>query len=102
MKIRAITYFFNPEFPLNDDKLRAADEFLCKAKSAYQNAGYEVQTTRLATPSFVRILADVEKTPSLAFQLASAMETMDAEYASLGPALPESPRSYEIIPIMTR
>ena len=98
MKIRAITYFFNPEFPLNEAKLRTADDFLRNAKTAYQDAGYEVQTTRLATPSFTQILDDVDKTPALAFQLASAMDTMDAEYASLGPALPEQPRSYEIIP----
>jgi len=98
MKIRAITYFFNPGFPLNEAKLRAADDFLHAAKTAYQDAGYEVQTTRLATPSFTRILADVDQTPALAFQLASAMDSMDAEYASLGPALPEHPRSYEIIP----
>jgi len=99
MKIRSITYFFNPGFPLDEVKLRAADEFLLTARSAYQDAGYEVQTTRLATPSFTKILSgDVEKTPALAFQLASAMETMDAGYASLGPALPEFPESYAILP----
>jgi len=99
MKIRSITYFFNPGFPLDEAKLRAADEFLLTARSAYQDAGYEVQTTRLATPSFTKILAgDVEKTPTLAFQLASAMKTMDAGYASLGPALPEVPESYAILP----
>lgn len=99
MKIRSITYFFNPGFPLNEGKLRTADEFLRSAKSAYQDAGYEVQTTRLATPSFTKILAgDVEQTPALTFQLASAMETMDAGYASLGPALPEFPESYAILP----
>ncbi len=99
MKIRSITYFFNPEFPLNEEKLRTADDFLRAAKAAYQDAGYEIQTTRLATPSFTKILAgDVDKTPTLAFQLASAMETMDAGYASLGPALPEFPESYAILP----
>ncbi|MCP4143097.1 MAG: DUF711 family protein [Chloroflexi bacterium] len=100
MKIRSITYFFNPGFPLDENKLRAADDFLRNAKTAYQNAGYEVQTTRLATPSFIKILGEsnLDKTPALANQLASAMETMDAEYASLGPALPEYPRSYEMIP----
>ena len=99
MKIRSITYFLNPGFPLNEEKLRAADDFLRAAKSAYQDAGYEIQTTRLATPSFTKILAgDVGKTPALAFQLASAMETMDAGYASLGPALPELPESYAILP----
>ncbi len=100
MKIRSITYFFNPCWPLDASKLRAADDFLRAAKSAYQNAGYEVQTTRLATPSFTRILGEshLDETPALAFQLASAMDSMDVEYASLGPALPEMPRSYAIIP----
>lgn len=99
MKIRSITYFFNPGFPLNENKLRTADDFLRTAKAAYQDAGYEVQTTRLATPSFVKILAgNVEKAPALAFQLASAISTMDAAYASLGPALPKYPHSYEILP----
>ena len=100
MKIRSITYFFNPGFPLDESKLRVADDFLRTAKAAYQDAGYEVQTTRLATPSFTRILGEsrLDETPALANQLASAMQNMDAEYASLGPALPEMPRSYEIIP----
>ncbi len=99
MKIRSITYFFNPGFPLNDAKLREADHFLRSARSAYQDAGHEVQTTRLATPSFTQILAgDVKKTPTLAFQLGAAMETMDAGYASLGPALPEFPESYAVLP----
>lgn len=99
MKIRSITYFFNPGFPLQDEKLRAADDFLRTARAAYQDAGYDVQTTRLATPPFTRILdGAIDKTPTLAFQLASAMETMAAGYASLGPALPAFPASYEILP----
>ncbi len=100
MKIRSITYFFNPGWPLDEGKLRAADDFLRSARTAYQDAGYDVQTTRLATPSFTQILGEgkLDKTPALANQLASAMESMDAEYASLGPALPDLPRSYEVIP----
>ena len=99
MKIRSITYFFNPGFPLDETKLRVADDFLRTARAAYQDAGYEVQTTLLATPSFTQILdGAIDKTPTLALQLASAMETMDAGYASLGPALPAFPRSYEILP----
>mgnify|MGYP002713127360 CR=1 FL=1 len=99
MKIRSITYFFNPGFPLEDEKLRAADDFLGTARTAYQDAGYDVQTTRLATPSFTQILdGAIDRTPTLARQLGSAMETMDAGYASLGPALPAFPESYEILP----
>ena len=94
MKIRSITYFFNPGFPLDNTKLRTADDFLRTARIAYQDAGYEVQTTRLATPSFTLILdGAIDKTPTLAHQLASSMEIMDAGYASLGPALPEFPQS---------
>ena len=100
MKIRSITYFLNPGFPLDEDKLDAADKFLRVAKNAYQDAGYEVQTTRLSTPSFTKILGEyrLDALPMLAHQLASAMDIMDAEYASLGPALSAFPRSYELIP----
>ncbi len=98
MKIRSITYFFNPHFPLDPKKLHDADTFLRAAKSAYTDAGYEVQTTRLATPSFTQIVDDIAQTPVLASELASALENMDAEYASLGPALPNLPQSYAIIP----
>jgi len=100
MKIRSITYFFNPGWPLDESKFGMADDFLCSARAAYQDAGYEVQTTRLATPSFTQILGEnkLDETPALANQFASAMQSMDAEYASLGPALPDMPQSYEIIP----
>ncbi|MCF6277456.1 MAG: DUF711 family protein [Anaerolineales bacterium] len=100
MKIRSITYFFNPGFPLDRGKLRRANDFLRTAQTAYRNAGYDVQTTRLATPSFTKILGEsrLGETPALANQFASAMEDMVVEYASLGPALMEFPASYSIIP----
>ena len=52
MKIRSITYFINPEYPLNIEKLRSAGEFMKVAKNAYIEKGYEVQTVRLATVPF--------------------------------------------------
>ena len=48
MKIRSITYFMNVGWPLKDDKLQEAGIFLSTARSAFENAGYEVQTTRIA------------------------------------------------------
>ena len=42
MKIRSITYFCNPGYPLKENILREAGDFLSKAKSAYEAAGYEV------------------------------------------------------------
>src|SRR5215211_4706176 len=100
MKIRSITYFCNPKYPLDEKILREAGQFLSEAKSAYETAGYEVQTTRLATIPFSQLLGEqnVNKLPMLARELAIQIQQVEIAYASLGPALPEMPRSYEVIP----
>ncbi len=100
MKIRSITYFCNPQYPPDENILRAAGDFLAQAKSAYQAAGYEVQTTRLATNPFPKLLDEkqVDHLPKLAEQFTKAIREVGIAYASLGPALPEMPRSYDLIP----
>lgn len=99
MKIRSITYFFNPGWPLDENKFQAAGKFLAKAKSAFEVGGYEVQTTRLATTPFPHLLKNnIEETPKLAEAVEALLPAIGVEYAALGPALPDNPRSYEIIP----
>lgn len=100
MKIRSITYFCNLKYPLDNKILQKAGQFLSEAKSAYEAAGYEVQTTRLATIPFPRLLGekDINYLPKLAKELVDAIQQAGVAYASLGPALPEMPRSYEILP----
>jgi len=100
MKIRSITYFCNPRFPLDEKIVQAAGAFLAEAKSAYEAAGYEVQTVRLATIPFPKLLGgeNIDKLPSLTGQLADLAKQLNIGYFSLGPALPEIPRSYEVIP----
>ena len=99
MKIRSITYFCNPGWPLNEALLRQAGEFLVQAKSAYEAAGYEVQTTRLATIPFPKLLnGNVDLTPTLAQQLSKLLPQIGIAYASLGPALTDFPDSYAVIP----
>ena len=100
MKIRSITYFSNPKYPLDEKVLQKAGKFLAEAKSTYEAAGYEVQTTRLATIPFPTLLGEknINELPKLAEALASAIQQVGLAYASLGPALPEMPRSYEVIP----
>ncbi len=99
MKIRSITYFCNPGWPLEEKKLRTAGAFLAEAKSAFEAEGYEVQTTRLATIPFPRLLAGkVDETPLLARTLSQLLPEMGIAYAALGPALPESAASYAVIP----
>ena len=100
MKIRSITYFCNPKYPLEEKILQKAGKFLADAKSAYEAAGYEVQTVRLATIPFPKLLGDdnISKLMELTNQIAGIAEGHGVSYISLGPALPESPRSYEAIP----
>ena len=100
MKIRSITYFCNPRYPLDEQVLRAAGEFLSRAKRAYQSAGYEVQTMRLATIPFPELLGQVHlnELSRFAQQLEKILAQIDVGYGSLGPALPEMPRTYQSIP----
>lgn len=100
MKIRSITYFCNPGWPLEEKKLRAAGAFLAEAKAAFEAEGYEVQTTRLATLPFPRLLGaeNISEMPRLAEALSRLLPEVGVAYASLGPALPEFPASYAVIP----
>lgn len=100
MKIRSITYFCNPRYPLHENVLHKAGQFLSEARSTYEAAGYEVQTVRLATVPFPELLgsANVGKLPKLASEIDEVAQQLKIGYVSLGPALPEIPRSYEMIP----
>jgi len=100
MKIRSITYFLNPKWPLDEDRLRQAGEFIAAARPAIQAAGYTVQTMRLATVPFLQLISPVEAGGllQLALSLESAARGLGYDYVSLGPALPEAPASYAWIP----
>lgn len=98
MKIRSITYFCNPGWPLDEKRLRLAGDFLTEAKAAFEQAGYEVQTTRLATIPFPNLLDKLDETPELARTLSQILPEIGIAYAALGPALPKHPESYAVIP----
>lgn len=100
MKIRSITYFCNPGWPLNEKKLQAAGTFLAEAQTNFEAAGYEVQTTRLATIPFPLLLgADkIFETPRLAAKLSQLMPELGIAYAALGPAVPGILDSYRVLP----
>ena len=100
MKIRSITYFCNPKYPPDEKVLKDAGVFLAEAKSAYEAGGYEVQTVRLATIPFPKLLGEenIDRLPELALRIDTIAQELNIDYVSLGPALPEMPRSYEVIP----
>jgi hypothetical protein len=100
MKIRSITYFLNPKSPLSEDRLHQAGEFIAAARLAIEAAGYSVQTARLATVPFSQLLPSNE--PGSLLRYAQALESvaqgLGYDYVSLGPALPDDPASYTLIP----
>ncbi len=100
MKIRSITCFINPGWPLDDALLRRAGDFIASARQAYTALGYELQTARLATAPFPHLLAgrDPGELVSLAVALERAASSLGLEYVSLGPALPDDLDYYSVIP----
>ena len=100
MKIRSITYFCNPGWPLDESEIEWAGKFLADATAAYKAAGFEVESTRLATVPFLQMLgADkIDETPRLAEQVAAAIQSAGIAYAALGPAQPEVLESFAVIP----
>jgi uncharacterized protein (UPF0210 family) len=102
MKIRSITCFYDPSARYALRTLGQLGRFARAARLRFEATGFAVQTTRLAAPPFPRL------TPTCcdqsAVQLAQSLESQAAaegfDYLSLGPALPEYPQSYALIPEM--
>ena len=99
MKIRSITYFSNIGWPIKEEKLNEAGLFLFTARNEFEKAGFEVQTTRLATTPFPTILGTdlIGLLPRMAQKLDGMLAAHSIDFASLGPAMYEVPESYELI-----
>ena len=100
MKIRTITSFFNPADPQPEHTLDRIAEMTRAAVEEFNQAGFEVQSTRLATtpfPQFFTSLAEDKAVPQ-AQSLETSASSRGFTYLSLGPALPQFPQSYELIP----
>ena len=100
MKIRSVTCFYDPSVRDADQHLLQLGRLAAAARHAFGEAGYEVQTTRLATipfPCTVPTCCD-ESVVRLAVQLEREAKEQGFDYLSLGPALPEEPNSYRLIP----
>jgi uncharacterized protein len=99
VRIRSLTYFANPGFPLNVQRVADAGDMLTRARHAIQNIGYEVQTLRMATPPFPRILAGkFQQAAEWAHALAESASSWGIDFVSVGPALPDDPESFAVLP----
>ncbi len=97
MKVRSITLFANPGYPPNRLLLDQLGIFARHAKSAFSQAGIIVETIRLATPPFPQWLPQ-RNIVQLVQELSIEASAVGMDYLSLGPALPEFPESFALIP----
>lgn len=99
MQIRSITTFIHPRWPISELVLQKAGIFARQAKEVFSNAGFPVQTVRLATPPFHEFLFLEEKENAITkIEVLAHSEGFD--YVSMGPAATATPESYGAIPDM--
>jgi uncharacterized protein (UPF0210 family) len=100
MKIRSITSFVNPGWPMDQSVLQPAGEFMAVARLAFEAAGFEVQTVRLAVPPFPELLPDSQTDTVIDYarQLETTAASLGFNYVSMGPALIDTPESFAVIP----
>ena len=95
MKIRAITLFSPLNWPFDLNAIKSASRFLNFARQQIEEAGFEVQTLRLATPPFMDLLGDPD--PDTLLDFATTLETHTQshgiDHVSIGPLIATTPRS---------
>lgn len=102
MKIRALTGFLDPGWPLKPKPIADIAACLMACRDRLQDIGYQVQTLRLATPPPAEMTHPVppNERPELARNLEAECFVHGVDYAAIGPALPSEPDGYPIIPQM--
>lgn len=85
MKIRSITVFCETGYPINRLLLQRVGIFSNHARKLFEDAGFEVQSLRLATPPFGQYVAPIDL-PDAAQSYAVEAHGDGFEYISLGPA----------------
>lgn len=100
MKIRALTGFLDPGWPLDREGVADVAGGLAAVKMSLERVGQVVQTLRIATPPCSEMEKPVppQDRPKLAGQLEAECFIHGLDYASIGPALPGEPEGYEVIP----
>ena len=100
MRIRAITGFIDPGWPIETEFVAKTAQCLKDCRSALQDAGFEVQTLRIATPPPSEMSTPVAPTdrPDLARQLEAEIFIQGIDYAAIGPVLPDEPDGFRILP----
>jgi hypothetical protein len=100
MRIRTITCFADPGYPLAPDVMHTAAVTTAAVRHALREGGYEVQTVRLALPPVAHTLGgNPDRVVALATDLESVCRSGGIEYATIGPACAgDDPRFFDAIP----
>jgi uncharacterized protein (UPF0210 family) len=100
MKIRALTGFLDPGFPVDTKRIKNIASCLQTCKEILQDSGYEVQTLRIATPPPAEMEEPVPTNlrADFARQLEAESFVNAIDYAAVGPALPDELDGYTVIP----
>jgi uncharacterized protein (UPF0210 family) len=100
MKLRALTGFLDPGWPLEPQAIAAAALCLKEVRQALNEAGYEVQTLRLATPPPSEMDRPVppSQRPRLAGQLEAECFVHGIDYIAMGPSVAGELDGIEVIP----
>lgn len=88
MKIRSITLFTPPAALSDAAELSALSDFAQTARHTYEEAGFEVQTTRLATNLFEALPPSTSKAETVdrVTDIEASSRDLGFEYVALGPA----------------
>lgn len=102
MKIRSVTGFYDPGAARAGYTLARLAALAQAAQATFGSAGYPVQTLRLATVPFPLMAPTCcdDSALNLVRTLEGEATRAGFDYLSLGPALPEEPQSYRLIPQM--
>jgi uncharacterized protein (UPF0210 family) len=100
MIVRSLTGFVDPGWPVEPERLDSLTTSLNQARQALQDANYEVQTLRLATPPPSEMGHPVppQERAEFAQRLEAEAFVHGIDYAALGPVLPDEPKGFNVIP----
>lgn len=102
MNVRAVTAFLDPGWPVEPEPIEVAGAAAAAIRTGLEEAGYQVQTLRLATPPPAEgnHPVAVDDRAEYAQRLEAEAFVHGFDYAAVGPALPEEPDGLAVVPDM--
>jgi uncharacterized protein (UPF0210 family) len=99
MKIRSLTGFIDPGWPLMSDRITSIADCLKAVRENLNEKGYDVQTLRLATPPPLEMEAvvPINERPDFARQLEAECFVQGIDYVAMGPVLQNDIEGFDVI-----